>query len=219
MKLSIFISILCLTTILSCDAEKLFKKAPVIDDVILSKTQANPFDTIRAEVKATNPEDGALSYQWSVSPNSGPIIDPVDSRVIRWIAPTTGGQYTFHVEVSNDYKSADKQKSLRVNDITVPIVRILSPAAGDYWIQTVPVKIECEAYHSNGIKKVEFYINGHMKAEKSGSASDNYAFNFTPDTATVGGTWVRIEAVAANALQTRGADSVRVQVEGIIPGK
>jgi hypothetical protein len=65
MRKAIITFLLTLAAIfLFCDAEKLFRKSPVIEEITIQPKQVNPFDTVYAEVAATNPEEGALSYHW-----------------------------------------------------------------------------------------------------------------------------------------------------------
>ena len=203
---------------LFCDAEKLFRKSPVIEEMTIQPEQVNPFDTVYAEVKATNPEEGILSYEWSVSPDQGILLDAIDNPAVRWVAPTAGGDYTFKVKVSNSYKSTERDESVKVIEAGLPIVRILSPDDGDYFIQLNEITIQAEAFHNNGINKVSLYVNDQLLTEKSGTSSNEYNFQFTPDTTYLGKTEIKISALANFSL-TQGADSISVYIEGILPGR
>jgi len=202
--------------VLSCDPETLFRNAPNIDVVSVTPSQVNPFDTVRAEVQAINPEEGTLSYQWSVSPEAGFFIDPADRSTTRWIAPNTGGDYTFKITVSNSYKSADRTSIVRVVEPTIPIVKILSPQAGDYFVQGAEISIEIDARHNNGINTVRLYVDNSFIREQSGQSSNNYLFTFTPDTSFLGETELKIEATA-NFTAAMGSDSILINIEGILP--
>ena len=203
---------------MACDPEKLFRKTPVIDNMIVDPKQVNPYDTVYAEVVATNPEEGALSYQWSVLPDKGTFIDPIDGVKTRWVAPRVGDDYIFNVKVSNSYKSANKTESVKVIVTDDPIVQIIHPNSGDYYVQLNQVEIKATASHSNGISKVLLYVNDVYKSENGGTASNQYNFTFTPDTSLLGETEIKIEAVA-RLVSTIGADSLLVNIEGILPGK
>jgi hypothetical protein len=219
MRKAIITFLLTLAAIfLFCDAEKLFRKSPVIEEITIQPKQVNPFDTVYAEVAATNPEEGALSYHWSVSPNRGVFLDALDKSSVRWIAPTIGGDYTFKVNVSNSYKSAERTGTVKVIEAGSPLVRILSPEDGDYFIQLNEITIQSEAFHNNGINKVLLYIDDSLITEKSGTSTNQYNFQFTPDTTYLGKTEIKITAIANYSL-TEGADSISVYIEGILPGK
>jgi hypothetical protein len=137
---------------------------------------------------------------------------------VRWIAPTIGGDYTFKVNVSNSYKSAERTGTVKVIEAGSPLVRILSPEDGDYFIQLNEITIQSEAFHNNGINKVLLYIDDSLITEKSGTSTNQYNFQFTPDTTYLGKTEIKITAIANYSL-TEGADSISVYIEGILPGK
>lgn len=207
--------------LISCDAEKLFKKAPVIEELIITPEKAivHPGDTVFAEVKATNPEEGELTYHWTISPEGeGFILDPVDRAAIRWLAANTAGDYTFKIKVSNSYKSAEQSKIVKVRETSVPVVRIVKPKAGDYLVATIETEVEVRASHNNGIAQVHFYVNDVFQESVTGSSENSYFFGFTPDSGMVGK--AELKAVAkAISVATPGADSIEVNVEGILPGK
>ncbi|MBN2364722.1 MAG: hypothetical protein EH225_01050 [Calditrichaeota bacterium] len=201
---------------LNCDPEKLFRDAPVITEMKVYPDRVNPFDTVYAEVEATNPEEGLLSYQWSVSPSAGSFADPVDGSEIRWIAPTTGGDYSIKIIVYNDYKSTEQKKIVTVIESAAPLVRILSPQDGEYLVQWSPTEISLRAIHNNGINRLFFYINDVFQAQQSGGSSGEYVFNFTPDSSLLGKTEIKIEAIA-NFVTATGADSIMVNIEAVLP--
>lgn len=201
---------------IACDPETLFRNAPTVQLISVTPGQVNPFDTVYAEVNAVNPEEGTLSYQWSVSPEAGVFIDPSDQRTTRWTAPTSGGVYTFKIMVSNDYKSAERSASVTVIEPTIPIVEISSPEDGDYFVQGQEIPIEVEARHSNGINKVRLFVRDNLLIEKSGNPSNNYLFTFTPDSSYLGEAVIKLEAIA-NFTAASGIDSISIFVEGILP--
>ncbi len=218
MKYKFILTLVIFFALISCDPEELFRNAPVIEEININPDRVNPFDTVYAEVQATNPEEGALSYRWSVSPNKGPFVDPIDRATTRWIAPTIGGDYHFKVEVLNAYKSAEGTKSVKVIEAGEPLVKLLAPKDGDYFVQRSEMEIKAEAFHNNGINRIQLYVNDLLIMEKSGSSTNKYDFDFTPDTTLLGKTEIKIEAIA-NFVLTVGADSIMVNIVGILPGE
>lgn len=216
MKSILFPLIIFSAFFVSCDAEKLFRDAPVIEEIIIQPNRVNPFDTVYAQVRATNPEEGSLSYQWSVSPSRGLFLDPLDGSAVRWLAPTVGGDYTFKVVIKNSYKSAEQTGTVKVIEPTAPLVRITYPQDEDYFIQLSEIAIKADALHNNGINKVQLYVNDNFLNEQSGSPTNKYEFSFTPDSTYLGLTEIKIQAIANFSL-TVGADSVTVNIEGILP--
>ncbi len=218
------ILIILLFITFSCDeAKKILNphQPPVIDEVIILPTSriVNPADTVYLEVQATNPEEGALTYQWSVSPaERGTFLESTDKATTRWKAPVQGDTYVFTILVSNTFKSTSQDRSVVVVDLKKPIVNISSPKAGEYFVQLSEIQIVASAIHANGIDKVELFVNDQQQAEQAGHPSDEYQFTFTPDTTLVGQTEIKIEATAKQ-VQKIGRDSIRVFIEGILPGK
>jgi hypothetical protein len=200
----------------SCDAEKIFRNAPVIEQLSVLPERVNPFDTVYASVTATNPEEGILSYQWSVSPERGFFLEGTSGASTRWIAPTVGGDYTFKIMVSNDFKSTERTAPVRVVEAGNPLVRILAPANDDYFVQRSPIEIRTEAFHNNGINRIQLFVKDFFISEQSGSSTNSYQFSFTPDSTYLGKVEIKIAAVA-NFVSTVGADSVVVNIEGIVP--
>lgn len=203
-------------SILSCDPESLFRNSPNIQLINVTPNQVNPFDTVYAEVQAINPEEGTLSFQWSVSPEAGFFIDPTDRPASRWIAPTTGGDYSFKITVSNSFKSADRTSIVRVVEPTIPIVKITSPQSNEYFVHGQEIPIEVNARHNNGINTVKLYINSVFIREQSGNPANSYLFTLVPDTSYLGETEIKIEGIA-NFIAAMGADSIIVNIEGILP--
>ncbi len=216
MKTFLPLFFLAASLLLSCDPEKLFRDAPVIEEVGVFPERVNPYDTVFADVKASNPEEGELSYEWSVSPARGLFLDPTDRTAIRWIAPTTGGEYTLKIIVSNAYKSTESKKSVRVIETGIPLVRINAPDDGDYLVQWQEAIISVTAAHNNGINYVAFFVNDIRRDDQSGNSSGEYTFTFLPDSTFLGETEIKIEA-QANFVPTVGADSVTVYIEAVLP--
>jgi hypothetical protein len=200
----------------SCNPEKIFRNAPVIEQLSVQPEQVNPFDTVYASVTATNTEEGILSYKWSVSPEQGFFLDGTGGASTRWIAPTVGGDYTFKILVSNDYKSTERTAPVRVVEAGNPLVRILAPANDDYFVQRSSIDIQAEAFHNNGINRIQLFVKDLFISEQSGSSANSYQFSFAPDSSYLGKVEIKIAAIA-NFVFTVGADSVVVNIEGIVP--
>ncbi len=215
-KFQITLILSLLITFIACDPETLFRSSPVIDVIQINPNRVNPYDTVFASVVASNPEEGSLSYGWSVSPNNGFFLDPTDGVSVRWIAPTSGGDYVFKVVVSNAFKTTERTGSVKVIEAGDPLVRISSPQHNEYFVQMQEIDITAEAFHNNGIYKVQLFIRDVLISEQSGLSSNTYQYSFIPDSSYLGITEIKVNAIA-NFTFTKGADSVEVNIEGIIP--
>lgn len=205
----------------SCDqAKELFKfhSAPEIETIQFFPVEAFPGDTVTASITAKDPEGASLSYQWEISPARGVVLGTTDQPVLKWLAPLEGGLYRFEVTVSNQYKEAKTSRQYRVLDLQKPLVQIHRPENGEYFTQLQSIEVEAEAYHSNGILKVELWVNDSLITIMPRVAGDLYAASFVPDTTFLGTTILKVMAEAA-LTHTINSDSVRISVEGILPGK
>jgi hypothetical protein len=203
----------------SCDVEKLLKttEEPEVSDIFSDASGfiVQPMQTTRFWVIATNPEEGVLTYQWSVS--GGEISGSRQNDTLTWRAPVTGGQYSVKVDVSNSDKSVTRNREISVPSLNAPQVDITSPKTNEYLVQESTVIVNATAFSENGIFKTDFYVNDSLVSSKSGISGNNYEFSWI----------VREKAgpselkISATARQTGliGRDSIVVNVEGIIPGK
>ncbi len=193
-------------------------KAPELDEkgIEVSKDSVFPRDTVIASIKATNPEDGPLYYEWSTTGN-GWFIAPADKDTVRWIAPLEGGTYTITVKVSNEEKQKDASKDILVNNVKEPLVNIIKPENGTFFIQYEEINVEAYAYHNNDVTTVRLFVNGKQYGEKDYRGDNTYKFKFETDSTMVGTTTIKVEA--DNTLGKTGADSVTINVEEFIPGK
>ena len=127
----IYLIILSVVILFSCDLEKLTKgssdddELPVVEaiqwEIISSGSQVGVGDTVRFSIVASNPADGSLSYQWSAS--AGTIITSQTSgNEVLWRA-TTGGSNTIKVEVSNVKGTVEKNKTIIVR--STPVVGLI----------------------------------------------------------------------------------------------
>lgn len=221
-----FSIILMFFTLLSCSGldDLIFNRHPQLGDIQLSSPQVEPFDTVYASIEATNPIDGTLEYKWSVKrlysviPSIGTIDGPSDLDSVRWIAPIEGGYFEFKVIVSNTAKETPKTKEIEVLVFEKPIVKILKPAAGDYFVAGQSFAIEARADHANGLSWVKAFVKGNLIEQKSQNATGIYLFAVTADSSMVGQPYIKIEAKSKTVDET-GADSIQVEIGGIIPGK
>lgn len=193
-------------------------KAPELDEkgVVLSADSVHPMDTVTASIKAVNPEDGPLYYEWSAAGN-GRFIEPADKDTVYWIAPLNGGTYTIKVIVSNEKKHSEAYKDIAVIVVTEPLVDILKPNKDTYFIQYELVEVEAYASHNNEVTTVRLFVNDIKKYEVDHNDTDIYQFEFETDSTMVGTTTIKVEA--DNTLGKTGADSITINVEEFIPGK
>jgi hypothetical protein len=103
-----------------------------------------------------------------------------------------------------------------VVESTIPIVQIITPEAGDFFVQGQEIDITVDARHNNGINKVQLYVNNIFLSELSGQSSNTYAFNFIPSSSYLGTTELKAVAIA-NFTGTTGTDSITINIEGILP--
>ena len=220
MKLYFFFILLFIFLLIACNPDEIFRKSPVIHEINIEPSDTVfSLDTVYIEVVASNPEEGILSYQWSVSPsNANNFLDPLSNRSVRWIAPSVGQEYTFRVVVSNAYKSTQATESVRVVERVAPIVEILEPEAGDYFVQYGPINIEVRAIHNNGINRIQLFVDDSLFSERSGSSSDLNQFVFIPDSSFLGEVELKIHATA-NSVLTLGKDFILVNIEPILSGE
>ena len=77
MKLSIVTLMLTLMILLSCDPKELFKpkNAPQAGSIHSNAINfiVNPADTVKFWIDATNPEEGQLSYEWTIKDDTDHI--------------------------------------------------------------------------------------------------------------------------------------------------
>jgi len=200
---------------MGCNSD-LFKsdKAPEITALVLDRYEVNPADTVTATVTVKDGGQG-MTYEWTAS--SGQFIPPTDGGQIKWKAPATGGSYRITVKVTDDGESASKSQTVTVRSLTDPSVEILVPAEDSYWVQHSALAVNAKASHENGISRVELYVNNRLKTTAGGHASSEYNLSGLLDELS-GPAIVTVKAVA-NVTNRAGADSVRIFIEGLVPGK
>ena len=211
---------------MACDPEKLFKtKQP--PDVGKIQTDAenftvDPGDTVNFWVEASNPEEGELNYEWSVKDRDGNhvgvFIGSSKTENVKWKAPINGGRYDVQVEVSNNDESVIKTETLTVLSLVAPLVNILSPEPDDYLVQYQNLTIHTEIIHPLGIYQAILVVNDTLSIEViSGNSSESYNFTWKVN---VGAGTAEIKIIAeANRTGAIGADSINVNIEGVVPGK
>jgi hypothetical protein len=202
----------------ACDPE-LFKQkqAPQIISVTSDKGfRINPGDTITLTVEATNPEEGDLTYSWD-APASFLFLSGRDAESVVLKAPFAGGTYPVKVTVSNADKSSERSVDVVVKSMTAPYVRIIQPSEDDFWVQYTKNQIQAEAIHENGIFRAWLIVNDTLEISQNPQIQgDIYTFFWNTDIA-YGQAELKVVAEATTGVQ--GADSVRVFIEGVIPGK
>jgi hypothetical protein len=205
-----------LAGLLSCSSDLLNPdKKPEISSLTLDRYEVDPGDTVTVVVTVRDSKNKALAYGWTAS--GGQILLPSDQATARWKAPSTGGSYRIKVTVAEGEKSASRTTDVTVRSLVLPDVMILSPQAGAYVIQHDSLSVTARARHDNGIERVRLFINGDLKKTADGGSGENYSFICMVDEPS-GGATVRVEAVARVTHLTR-SDSVRITIEGLVPGK
>jgi len=194
-------------------------KAPVISDegIVFNRTMPiSPAETLQVSVTADNPEEGPLTYTWS-APDGGSFYGSTDQSEAIWIAPLKGGNYTIKVDVYNDKKSSTSRDA-QILSPAEPFVRILEPAENTSVIQGGQITIKATAYHDNGLKQVQLFVNDLAYGSALDyNSSDEYVFTFTATQAYLGQTELRI--VAQSPLLVEGSDLLKIKVQGIVFGK
>ncbi|NOX89255.1 MAG: hypothetical protein GXO77_09515 [Calditrichaeota bacterium] len=195
------------------------KHPPELDErgVVVSQDQVMPRDTIMASIQATNPIEGPMQFEWHS--DGGSFIPPADNDTVFWIAPLKGGLYHIWVIVSNDDgKKESPKKQINVISSSEPVVNILKPADGSYFVVTQQIEVQVSAEHENGVALVRLYVNDKLQAETDQQQNGVYRFNLTVNEDMVGKTVLKAEAVARNQLSGTGTDQITIFVGGIIPG-
>ncbi len=195
------------------------KQLPELDQqgIQLSRDQVMPLDTVQAIIVATNPLEGPMQYQWLS--DGGSFLAPSDNDTVYWVAPLSGGLYHLWVKVSNDDGSTESpKKQINVISTSEPVVNIVQPIEGSYFVlgQTCTVKVD--ARHENGISLVKLFVNDALLAQSDQKVNDRYVFEFTITEAMIGKTSIKAEAQARNQLQSKGQDLIYIYVGGILSG-
>ena len=205
--------------------EVLVPQQPVINgNIVLSATSVLALDTVTASISATNPRPGPLSYTWSKT--GGHWVNGIfDDDTVKWIAPLSGGNYTLTVVVSNGLSSAQTSRQVNVVSSTAPIVHITDPSNNSYFYLGDDINVNAEAYHENGISLVRLIAvtptGSDSLIQTLGSRVDG-KYHFVGLKAykdLVGDATLKVEAIAANQLQTKGSDQITVKILGIHIGK
>ena len=195
------------------------KKPPELDEkgVVVSQNKVMPQDTILASIKATNPLNGPLEYEWHS--DGGHYLQPADADSVYWVAPLSGGLYNLWVVVRNDDGEAESpKKQINVISSSKPIVNILEPEPRSYFVVSQEITVRVKAQHVNGIVKVSLWVNDQKTGETDQAQNNIFVFHFKASRNMVGETKVKAEAVARNNLSTTGSDQITILIGGIIPG-
>ena len=220
MKNKIILFLILSILLFGCEAaEDLFKErqAPEINSIVSDKGWTiSPGDTLSITVTASNPEDGELTYKWTVS--AGSIVDGAYESTLIWKAPLIGGPYSIEIEVSNEYKSNTENVTVEVASSLNPYVKINSPSTGEYLIQHTTYNIKFDATHNNGIAQIYIYVNNQVTDSLVGTTTTTSYNKDWVITQSAGNTEIKIEAISRLTAKS-GFDRVNVSIEGILPGK
>jgi hypothetical protein len=220
-KLFNLIILICFAISFSCDP-KLFESeeeppAPEVSAIVtsLSNSQIMAGDSAEFWVDASNPGEGSLKYDWSTT--GGYFLTPRDIPNVKWRAPFTGGLERIEIRVSNNDKTTLRDKQITVVSQAIPIVNILSPINEAYLVQYETIDIEVEVIHENEITFVEFFVNDESIKILNGNPSNQYKYSWL-NNAPAGVAEIKVTAVA-EITGNVGGDIIRVNIEGVIPGK
>jgi hypothetical protein len=217
----IFIPLLLsgVTGFYACQLDDLMKniEKPNVGDIYTSAESfmVNPGDTALFWVEATDPQDEKLTYKWTLG--VGEIIGSAQRDTLTWKAPLSGGKFLVSVKVSNSEESRTKSDYITVVSFIRPYVKIIHPAASDYLVQHMPVTIEAQAYHDNGLTQVQLWIRDSLVTTQPGAVDLDYRFNWD-GMAPAGVVEIKVSAISKITAVT-GSDSIRVPLEGLVRGK
>ncbi|RQV98885.1 hypothetical protein EH221_01230 [bacterium] len=189
-------------------------KAPVITRIEASSYEVDQGDTVAVHVIVGEANGDVLKYAWSCT--SGRFIPPTDDVSAQWVAPAQGGTVTIKIKVSNEDKSSDASIQITVKSYIKPQVEILAPKWGEYIVQNSLVTIQAGASHTNGIRRVDFFV-GDSLYSPTDFTGDTYRLQHRFDH-PAGPLWIKVMATA-NVTGAVDVDSIQVHVEGIIVGK
>lgn len=225
-KMNYLILLLLPVVFVTCSGidDLIYDRHPELSELQISASRVSPFDTVFASIEAKNPIDGILDYKWTAKNlSSGKLVNstidgPADLDSVRWIAPIEGGFYELKITVSNTAKKSSAAKQIEVIVSDKPVVDIRTPAAGAYFTAGESFTIEARAEHVNGLSWVKAFLNDSLIAESSQNSSGIYRFTAVATNRLAGNPLVRVFAKTA-LVQEAGADSVEIEIGGIIPGK
>jgi len=188
--------------------------APEVERITLTQYEIDPGDTLTASVVVDTGDD-PMQFEWSV--NGGQLLPPTDGSSVIWRAPVTGGQYRLKVKVSNEIGTDKAEQNITVRSYINPVISIQSPLGGQFFTQYQRIPVAVSASHDNGIRALRLFTNDTLRASLDGSAAQSYLFQNVL-LGVAGQMEIKIEAVA-NTTDAVNADSVFINVEGIVPGK
>lgn len=225
-RLNFLVLLLLPAIFITCSGidDLIYDRHPELSNMQISASRVSPFDTVYASIEAKNPIDGILDYKWTVKNLATKIyvnntIDgPADLDSVRWIAPIEGGAYEIKVTVSNTAKEASDSRQVEVVTSDKPVVDIRKPETNSYFTAGQSLIIEAHAEHANGLSWVKAFLNDSLIGQSDWNSSGIYTFTTAADNSLAGKTLVRVEAKTA-LVQQAGADSVEIEIGGIIPGK
>ncbi len=210
-QLFILLMIIGLLTSTCGVVEKLANRPPQIKQVSAEQYFAMVGDTVTVSVEASDPDKDELTYSWNAT--GGHFISS-QGEVVRWIAPKIEGIYDVEVAVrdKNGGESVEKV-SISVMSESKPSVRITQPKDGEYITALGSVEVQVDASPIAFIDRVEFYVDGKIL---SADKFPPYAQSWTV-TNLSGPKKLKAVAWRVGSSSIRGADSVNVILQGVIP--
>jgi|GEM_PF-2935065 len=209
----IFIMAGCLL-IMNCKAlDKLLNQPPVIIRVMAVPKELSVNDTTLLSVEAMDPEGDYLFYKWECG-LGGELIRSISDSAL-WVAPSRAGRYPITVTVIDENGSkASDQIVVNVRDETKPIVSIVQPVENQTIIGLGTYPIFVTVSYLWSIHSVDFFINNKLSYTDYSSPYQWLNWNVT---GLSGRTTILVKAYDAKNLSNWGADSVHVNIEGVIP--
>lgn len=131
-------------------ADEVSGASPEIVDLSASTERILPGDTVSITCDAVDPDDDALTYDWSCS--AGELTG--DGAKVEWTAPGEEGLYQVLVTVADERDtSVSDSLALRVRDNAPPEILVMESDIGDEVEWVVPgtaVYIRCETEDPDG---------------------------------------------------------------------
>ncbi len=197
---------------ISCGVvEKLANRPPQIKQVIADRYVVMVGDTVIVSVQASDPDKDELTFSWNAS--GGHFVGSQGEQV-RWIAPKIEGVYDVEVTVRDKNGGEAVEKvSISVMSESRPSVRITQPKDGEYITALGSVEVQVDASPVAFIDRVEFYVDGKLLSiDKFPPFSEPWAVS-----GLSGPKKVKAVAWRVGAGSVKGADSVTVILQGVIP--
>lgn len=198
--------------------------APVIDGITAARNTILVNDTTHITVSARDLNDEQLDYVWTISTTNGGSFDgAISSSTVTYRAPFLPGDYVVKCKVINESnKSTSKNITIKVTNISTPIVEITQPVDADFISASsgvYPIKAKVTNVAASSVDSMVCYIDNKRLSRKTATNNTTFDWDVTglngPKRITVQA-WARISGPA-----TTDSSVVNVSIEGTIskPGR